>query len=243
MKLRLHLRHVVAFLLLNLLVSELHELAHISLGGLVCGCFGPRTFNLWQTCAACAHPTLTPLVTAAGPLLSYAGMWLGLAGMYSSRPQRRGFGFSLLFASLPFARIFTVLIGGGDELVIVRTLLTGSAWLPAGLWLMKGLVLLLAGLPLLLAYRRIRNPRPLLWVAGFAVGPLLFQFGYLFQLMNGLLQQGFLAEPWLLGTPLLVTLHTALVASLLLLLGRNLSTVNATVCPLERAEPLGLAYP
>ncbi|KAA9333149.1 hypothetical protein F0P96_09210 [Hymenobacter busanensis] len=228
MTLRLTFRYVVAFLLLNLLVSELHELAHIATGGLICGCYGPRTFNVWQTCTACAHPDLYPLPSVAGPLGSYALMWLGSLLLFSPSPRRQGLGFSLLFAALPFARIFTLLMGGGDEMVIVRTLAAPENRLLYRL-LMTALVLLVAGIPMAVAYRRVRNHRPWAWVAGFAVGPLLFQFLYLFQLLNGLLKRGLLAEPWLMGTPLLVTIHTAIAAVLLVAFARYLPTINAAV--------------
>ncbi|GAA4391594.1 hypothetical protein [Hymenobacter koreensis] len=227
MKLHLTFRYVVAFLLLNLLVSELHELAHLAIGGLVCGCYGPRDFNAWHSCTACANPEMINLSAAAGPLWSYAMMWVGVLGLRSGNATRQALGFSVLFAALPFARIITVLMGGGDELVIVRRLVPDGASVQLYKWLMTGLVLVLAGTPLVLAYRRVRNARPGLWIAGFAVGPLLFQALYLFQLMNGLLHRGVLADSWLLGTHVLIWLHTAVVATLLLYFRRFLLHLTA----------------
>lgn len=233
MKLRLTAGYVLAFLLLNLVVSESHELAHILTGGAVCGCFGERSFNVWETCATCAHPHLAFLASAAGPVWSYCLMWLGAALLRSAAPTRQALGFSLLFAALPFARIFTTATGAGDEIVLLRMLLqTPTPSLLAQLPVLA-LVLLLAGTPILLAYRRIRNRHAGLWVAGFCVAPLLFQLLYIFKLLNGLLAQGILAAPWLFQMPLLITLHTVLVATLLILLRKQLLTLTTERRPLH----------
>ncbi|GAB2962313.1 hypothetical protein GCM10027048_33490 [Hymenobacter coalescens] len=239
MLLRPSARYLLAFALAVLVFTELHELAHLSVLGRVCGCFGPRDFNEWQSCATCAHPALSYLATAAGPLFSYLMMWLGVALLGAGTAARRSLGFTLIFANLPFARLFTALLGGGDELTIVRTVFADSIHLSTYRVLMTAVVAALSVPPMLLAYRRIRNPRPWRWLLGFAVGPLLFEFGYLFQLMNGLLHRGLLAEPWALGTPALIWGHTALCAVLLLALRRAPATLEGGA---ERPlQPVGAA--
>ncbi|MCC3156326.1 hypothetical protein LJ737_03705 [Hymenobacter sp. 15J16-1T3B] len=231
MTLRLTSRYLFVFLLAVLVFTELHELSHLSVLGLVCGSFGPRDFNQWQAGPSCAHPALSYLYSAAGPLFSYLMMWLGAAALASPDPKRRAVGFSLLFANLPFARLFTALMGGGDELTIVRTLWADSPHFVLYKVLMILLVAALSGLPLWRAYRRIRNPRRWLWLLGFALGPMLFEFGYLFRALNGLLHAGVLPQPWALGTPAFIWLHTALCAALLLLFRRNLLLVDAEAAP------------
>ncbi|GAB3829298.1 hypothetical protein [Hymenobacter jeollabukensis] len=234
MTLRLTARYLFVFALALLVFTELHELAHLSVLGLVCGSFGPRDFNQWQSGPACAHPALGFLTSAAGPLFSYLMMWLGATALTSPDPKRRGLGFSLLFANLPFARLFTALLGGGDELTIIRTLWPDSPQLILYKALMILLVAALSGLPLWWAYRRLRNPRPWLWLLGFALGPMLFEFGYLFRLLNGVLKAGVLAQPWALGTPAFIWLHTALCAALLLTFRRYLPLIDAEAASAPR---------
>jgi hypothetical protein len=106
--------YAVVFFALNMIMGELHEQAHITTGFLVCGCYGPRDFNVWSTCDQCAHPSLAILATLAGPLFSCTLMWLGAIFFCKSNNKlKQSFGFSLVFANLPFARIFTALNGWG----------------------------------------------------------------------------------------------------------------------------------
>jgi len=54
-------------------------------------------------------------------------MWLGGWWMAkSSNHKKKLLGFSLLFSNLPFARIFTALVGGGDEKVVIQAI-SGNA--------------------------------------------------------------------------------------------------------------------
>ncbi|WP_157474095.1 hypothetical protein [Flavihumibacter petaseus] len=124
MKLRITWQFVVAFFALNMIMGELHEQVHIITGYLVCGCYGPRDISSWSTCSSCTHPSWAFLATLTGPLFSCALMWLGAwLFTHSSNASKQSFGFSLLFANLPFARIFTALVGGGDEKVVIHHLL------------------------------------------------------------------------------------------------------------------------
>ncbi|KUG09932.1 hypothetical protein [Solirubrum puertoriconensis] len=229
MTLRLRLPYVVAFLLCTLVFTELHELAHLTVAGLVCGCYGPRDFNVWETCVQCSNPELGFLASAAGPLFSYAMMWLGMWGLRSANPVRRGLGLTLLFANLPFARLLTVAMGGGDELTLVRALAGSSEAYALYRGIATAVVFALGGIPLIVALRRIGNRRAWLWVAGLCVAPLLFEFGYLFQLMNGLLERGTLADVWFMGTPGLIWVHSLLALMLLLLMLPYLPSIDANV--------------
>ena len=77
MQIKITFRYVIAFFALNMIMAELHEQAHINTGYFICGCYGPRNFNVWTTCEQCVLPQWSFLATLAGPLFSCSLMWLG----------------------------------------------------------------------------------------------------------------------------------------------------------------------
>ena len=221
MRVRITWRYLLAFFALTLLLGEAHEQAHITTGRIVCGGYGPRDFNAWRTSAECVRPHLALLATTTGPLFSYAVMWLGawlLARGGSA--ARRAVGFSLVFGALPFARVFTALMGGGDEGVVLRRLLGGELSRESIRWVTVALVLACCAPPVVIAYRNMRNRFRALYVAGFCVLPLLILGVYVFMFLNGLLARGVWATPPIAGTPPLVVAHTLLMAAVLAFSGR-----------------------
>lgn len=46
MQIKITFRYVMAFFALNMIMGELHEQAHINAGYFICGCYGPRNFNV-----------------------------------------------------------------------------------------------------------------------------------------------------------------------------------------------------
>lgn len=205
MQLKLDWKYVAAFFALNGVVSELHEQAHITTGRLLNGCYGPRDFNTWKECATATSQL--PLASMAGPLFSYIVMWLGAwLVARAATPARRALGFALVFAPLPFARVFTVLMGGGDERFFLNTL--AGEPLPPGALL--AFTMLFCGPPVYLAWRALDNRHRGWIVAAFCVVPLLVIWVYKFKLLNGLLLQGVLATPVILGTPAFVLIVFAL---------------------------------
>ncbi|UGQ46153.1 hypothetical protein [Massilia endophytica] len=203
MKVRLTWQYFIAFFALNGVVSELHEQAHITVGRLITGCYGPRDFNNWLSCAdgPQSPPWAPPL---AGPLFSYLVMWLGVWLLQRAQSTaQKSLAFSLVFAPLPFARIFTAVMGGGDEKIMLLRMFDG---LPEGAarWGALALTLLFCAPPIVMACRALTNHRRAWYVAGFCVVPLLVIWFYKLKFLNGLLQQGLFAEPVIIGTPLFV---------------------------------------
>src|SRR3712207_1471874 len=116
MKINLNLRTVFAFLALLFVCHELHEIAHTATARLQCGCWGNRDFNVWDICAACTGQINAIWASMAGPILTYGLIWMGFFMMSkTSAPSYQSFGWLLVFANKPFARLFTVLMRGGDE--------------------------------------------------------------------------------------------------------------------------------
>ncbi|HNP76775.1 MAG: hypothetical protein U0289_15940 [Cyclobacteriaceae bacterium] len=71
----------------------------------------------------------------------------------------------------------------------------------------------------------VSNRRSWLYILGFMTVPLAFLLVYTLIGLNSLLKSGFMSEPWILGTPLLITLHTAIAAAWLLVVRKKLGTL------------------
>ncbi len=135
MNLRLSAAFLAAFAALRYLLHELHEFAHMGMARALCGTWGTRDFNnvhpIAETCVKTA--ATDPLVSLAGPATNYLTLWLaallllprgqGPAHPAQRAPDRLAWGLALAFAALPLARLFTAVMGGGDELGLARSLM------------------------------------------------------------------------------------------------------------------------
>lgn len=223
---KLNLRITVSFLLaqfaLMLCTGELHEQVHIQTGRIVCGGYGERDFNVWSNAADCAAPAWSFLSTLAGPLFSFAVMWTGVYLLVKAKSQiRKTIGFSLIFAALPFARIFTALMGGGDEKVVFKRFLENDLNLPTIKILAAIAVTAFCLPPILIALKYLRNRYAVLYIVGFSVLPLFVLGFYVFKFLNPLLEYGLLSSVFVLGTPSLILVHSALMLVLLLFFSRR----------------------
>lgn len=227
MRLKLSLRYLIAFTLLLIVMMELHEIVHISVGRWICGCWGPRDFNVWSLCEGCEEShSLSWLATLIGPVFSFALMWVGMFWLRSLNMEKKALGFSLIFTNIPFGRITTVMMGGGDEMVVVTHFLKDEFSRTQMIVLCSAIVLAVAVPPILAAYKSITNKRAWLYILGFLTLPLAFLLVYTLIGLNTLLSNGFLSADWIMGTPLLITLHTLLALILLLLSRKNLALLN-----------------
>ncbi len=228
MIIRFNIRYVVVFLLLLVVMMELHEIVHIVTGWLICGCWGPRDFNVWALCPGCeTNHSFAWLATFTGPLFSFALMWLGMFWLRSVNPKMVMIGFALIFSNIPFGRITTVMMGGGDEMVVVRHFLKETTSRAAMIIIGTAIVLILGLPPLLGAFRKIRNPKAWLCFIGFLTLPLAFLLCYTLMGLNSLLALGFLSDPYFLGTPLLISLHTMAALAALIWLRKDLFLLQA----------------
>lgn len=210
--LNLNGKSLLAFFLLLLLLAESHELAHIFTGYAFCGCWGERDFNVWGLCAGCRDENPWAIVaTFAGPIFTFSLIWLGRHWLKGQNARKQILGFVLIFANLPFARIFTALMGGGDEVYGLSVIFGDDAnWqLVWGTGLI--IVFALAVPPLLTAWKAIANAQRWAYFLGFLILPMLLAILVIFIGLNGLLAQGVLATALIWGTPLLISIHTLIV--------------------------------
>lgn len=223
MKLKLSFGYIIAFLLLTLAMLELHETVHIITGRIICGDWGSRDFNVWNLCKDCnVHHPNSWLATLTGPFFSFIMMWVGMGLLYAINDNYKAAGFALVFANIPFGRISQVMMGSGDEMIVTKALLKDSLT-HNQLILTGSCILLLLGVPpIVKAYLTLKNKMAWLYLLGFLTLPLVFILIYVLTALNGLLNKGFLANAWIMGTPLLITLHTFIALVLLAYFYKNL---------------------
>jgi hypothetical protein len=201
------IRWAVAFVALFFVHNEAHEIAHTTVGRVICGAWGPRNFNTWQVACQDVRPELI-FVPIAGLAVSYGMMW---TGYYLLRPKqsaaRQSVGLCLIFAAFPFGRINTVAQSAGDEMVLLRGIFPGVNPL---LRLVVGLTIvsLLVGPPLYRAFSVLPRQGRLLIFTGLLLLPnALFEI-LIQRVANPLLRQGVLASEGILGSPLFVNVWT-----------------------------------
>jgi hypothetical protein len=167
------------------------------------------------------QPSRWWLATLAGPLFIFLMMWIGRY-LLSKKLKDKAIGFLLIFANIPVGRITTVMMGGGDEMVATRYFLSES-FTNRQMILLCSTVVLVAGVPpIVKAFETLRNKRSWLVIVGFLTLPLFFLLTYLLTGLDSVRNNGFLAQPWVMGTPLLITLHTLTAFILLIIFRRNL---------------------
>lgn len=142
-------------------------------------------------------------------------MWIGYILLSDKKTdEQKAIGFCLIFANLPFGRILTAVIGAGDEVSGIDTLLNNRvlAW-ALGL----SIIIAITFIPLLKAYQIILNRRKIGWFLLFFIAPTFIDVLIILFGMNTVLQMGVLNKYWILGSPLLVTLWTIFVLALFIL--------------------------
>lgn len=195
--LRLSVSFLAAFATLRYLLHELHEFGHMAMARALCGDWGTRDFNNVHAIAeSCVKTTATdPLVTLAGPATNYLTLWLAAllllprTGAPERSLARLAWGLALVFAALPLARLFTAVMGGGDELGMAR------AWLDNPVAARLLTVLLIAAIMAWPLWQTFKTLRVCGRGWGFFVLALLLPM-----LVEGALVQGLLNRLLLQGT-------------------------------------------
>ncbi|MBL0911161.1 MAG: hypothetical protein IBJ09_02225 [Bacteroidia bacterium] len=221
MKLKLSAPFVLTFLALTFTMHEAHEIVHTSVGRLICGCWGQRDFNVWELCEGCSEQKpISVIATFAGPVFTY--IMIGLGTVFIGRDktnEQKAMGFSLIFANIPFARIVTAAMGGGDEVWGLHLLLKDRtlAW-TAGLLIIIAITII----PLWRSYTLITNKWKAGWFLLFLIAPVVMDLLVVLGVMNTLLEKGIFATSWIAGSPILVTVWTFFVTGMFLLTRKNI---------------------
>lgn len=218
------LRWWVAFSLLILAVHEAHELVHVVTGRVLCGTWAERDFNAWWFTQNCQ--SVVP--TLAGPLFSYAVTVMGALIALKGKPVWRWAGIALLFSANPFARIFTAVVGGGDEMVVGRYIAGVAERTLAVRLAVLFVVGTICGAAIFMGWRAMyRLKRRTMWFVMLLIWPMVLTGTLLFLVGNRLLRAGVLVEPKVGGAPFLVVVVTVVVFSLAAMTTKWLSRANA----------------
>jgi hypothetical protein len=204
--LRLTFKSLLIFQFFFFLMHELHELAHIITGRLICGAWGTRDFNVWQLCESC-KATYPQIATFAGPIFTFIMLWLGRYWLkHGASTSIRSLGLVFILGNMPFGRIYMAATGSGDEVYGLRSLLMNASHSNL-IWIkLLGFVIvaLICVPPLVTAYRAIANKRKALIFIALLIVPLMLDSILLLIALNGILAKGFLNQVYVLGTPLLI---------------------------------------
>ncbi|HEY4322992.1 MAG TPA: hypothetical protein VGN20_03370 [Mucilaginibacter sp.] len=211
LQIQLTFKNLLVFMFFFFLMHELHELAHIITGRIICGCWGTRDFNVWDLCRGCADQRWQSVIaTFAGPVFTFIMLWVGRYWLkYGATPQFRSLGLVFfILGNMQFGRIYMAVTGSGDEISGLRTIFLSSDHSNAQI--IKTITIMIVSMicipPLITAYKSIENKRKLLLYISFLVVPLILDTLIILILLNGLLTKGILNQVWIMETPLFITL-------------------------------------
>lgn len=236
LSINLTLRNTTAFTALVFVLHEFHEIAHTAIGRIICGCWGERNFNNWSLCGDCGEMTLSILASFAGPVFTYAMMYAGyyyLSERFNHNHRKNALGFAFILGALPAARIITALMGKGDELMELK-IMFGDYLGNSVLWFLAiVLVTAIAFPPLYRSWNVLARSQRLWGFTGFFLLPFIFDVAVVIIGMNTLHRQGFLDQPGIIGSPLIVNLWTLLWIIVLVYNWKSLQTI---LQPLQGAD-------
>ncbi|MEO7522539.1 MAG: hypothetical protein ABIT58_00515 [Ferruginibacter sp.] len=218
--------YIFAFISLRHIIHELHEFAHMIVGRFLCGSWGTRDFNnvhpMSESCME--HHTGSSLLGMEGPFVNYFLIWIGaFLIVYGNSSSKKSWGLTVIFASLPFARLFTALIGGGDEYGVIKT------FIPNPLVAQVVLIAIMVGIlfyPLSVAYKAFSNTKfKGLHFIGFLILPMLLEGMVVLFFFNYLLKAGVLNTYPFMGSPLLVYVILLIAVTMFVITAKNIKSL------------------
>ena len=136
--------------------------------------------------------------------------------------SKKSLGFALVFANMPFARLFTAAFQSGDE-VYGLGLLTENWDLSWAFGFIT--IAIITFPPLYRAYKTIGNKRKIAWFLLFFIAPMIVSFLIVLGLLNTLLANGVLSNTGILGSPIIINVWTAFILIVFFLLRKNIYTL------------------
>ncbi|WP_431163805.1 hypothetical protein [Flagellimonas beolgyonensis] len=192
-KLKINLKYCIAFYLLIMLYASLHELIHHFSAYFICGDWGYKSFNYFET--ACEGTRKSWYATYTGPIFSFIMMYVGMYFLKSPIEYKKQLGFATIFAQLPLQRMAMPFFKMNDEYIAMAQLFGNTEF---NYWLVIILVWAICLPPLISAFKKIANSNRFVWFLFYLVlfpyllwGPF---FGILEYLMvnKGILNQQFI---------------------------------------------------
>ncbi len=158
-------KYCLAFYCVIMLYVSVHELIHHFSAYPICGGWGIKSFNYFET--ACEGTCKSYLATYTGPLFTFLAMYYG---MYLLREDRSGYhkhlGFAIIFGQLPLQRMVSPFYKMNDEFYASAALFGDTALV---FWTVIIIIWLVCLPPLIKAFRAIANERRILWFVFYLV--------------------------------------------------------------------------
>lgn len=161
MKIKITWKYCLAFYCMIMLYASVHELIHHFVGAALCGDWGYKSFNLFQT--ACSEDNkIKYLATLAGPLFNFIVMWIGTWMLLKPRTEEytKQVGFALIFAQLPLQRMTSPIFRMNDELHAAVNIWGNTELV---YWIVIIVIWLICLPPLWVAFKSIQNRYKVLW--------------------------------------------------------------------------------
>lgn len=190
-RIKITLKYCIAFYCICMLYASLHELVHHFTAYFICGDWGYKSFNYFET--ACEGTDKSLIATYAGPLFTFIMMYVGAFFINNKFSTfKNHLGFALIFAQMPLQRMINPFFKMNDEFYATVNLFGNT---PLNYWLTIIIIWIICVPPLVKAYRAIKNNYKILWFSFYLVlfpyllfGPLFFGLEYLMVQMHFLSQ-------------------------------------------------------
>ena len=158
-KLKITWKYCIAFYCIIMLYVSLHELVHHFSGYLICGDWGIKTFNYFET--ACDNENKSFIATYIGPLFTFAMMYVGMYLLKKRNSNyKKHLGFAIIFAQLPFQRMTSPFFRMNDEFYASSNLFGNTNIV---YWSVIIIIWLICLPPIIKAYMVIENKNKILW--------------------------------------------------------------------------------
>ncbi|GGI57992.1 hypothetical protein [Winogradskyella haliclonae] len=158
-KLKITWRYCLAFYCIIMLYVSLHELIHHLAGYLICGDWGIKTFNYFET--ACDNDKKSLAATYIGPIFTFMMMYFGMYLLKKRNSEyKKHLGFAIIFAQLPFQRMISPFFRMNDEFYASSKLFGNTNIV---YWSVIILIWLICLPPLIKAFQAIGNRNKILW--------------------------------------------------------------------------------
>ena len=157
--LKINWKYSLAFYCIGMLYASLHELIHHVAGFIICGEWGTKSFNYFET--ACDDDPISYIATYTGPIFTFIMMYVGayfLNDKFSN--YKKHLGFALIFAQLPMQRMISPFFKMNDEYYATANLLGDNDYV---YWLVIAVIWIICLPVLIKAYKAINNKNRIIW--------------------------------------------------------------------------------
>lgn len=202
-KLKITWKYCLAFYCIIMLYASLHELIHHFAGYFICGDWGYKTFNYFET--ACETDRKSLLATYMGPLFSFTMMYVGAYFLIKKSSNFiKHLGFAMIFAQLPFQRMVSPFFKMNDEFYATSILYGNTTFI---YWVVIITIWIICIPPLIKAYLSIKNKYRMIWFLFYLVLFPYLLWGPIFGTLEFIMvERNFLAQP-IIGIGLLFIIN------------------------------------